>query len=125
VGHPKFGLYQSADNMPFEEPGKLEEGARLIAGQAKLGCDLNQERAYEKAVFREEALGLIESVRHKVEENIIETETGSVLRCTISNGIAQKGCQLMTLAGLFKEADEALYMAKQSGCNRAIFRGQR
>jgi acetoin utilization protein AcuC len=48
--HVKFGLYQSMDNMPFDAPGKLEEAARLIIGQAKLGCDLIQKGAYTKAV---------------------------------------------------------------------------
>jgi acetoin utilization protein AcuC len=49
LDHVKFGLYQSMDNMPFEKPGKLEEAARLIIGQAKLGCDLIQKGAYKKA----------------------------------------------------------------------------
>ena len=50
LDHIKFGLYQSIDNMPFEKPGKLEEAARLIIGQAKLGCDLIQQGTYKKAV---------------------------------------------------------------------------
>ncbi len=45
-----FGQYHSADNMPFAAPGKIEEAARLIVGQAKLGCDLIQSGAYGKAV---------------------------------------------------------------------------
>jgi acetoin utilization protein AcuC len=48
--HGDFGRYQSMDNMPFDTPGKLEEAARLIIGQAKLGCDLIQQGAYQKAV---------------------------------------------------------------------------
>jgi acetoin utilization protein AcuC len=48
--HVKFGLFQSMDNMPFERPGKLEEAARLIIGQAKLGCDLIQQGSYKKVV---------------------------------------------------------------------------
>lgn len=50
LDHVKFGLYQSMDNMPFETPGNLEEAARLIIGQAKLGCDLIQQGEYKKAV---------------------------------------------------------------------------
>ena len=50
IDHVKFGLYQSMDNMPFEQPGKLEEAARLIIGQAKTGCDLVQKGEYKKAV---------------------------------------------------------------------------
>lgn len=50
LDHVKFGLYQSMDNMPFEKPGKIEEAARLIIGQAKLGCDLIEKGTYKKAV---------------------------------------------------------------------------
>jgi acetoin utilization protein AcuC len=50
LDHVKFGLYQSMDNMPFSKPGRLEEAARLIVGQAKLGCDLIQKGTYSKAV---------------------------------------------------------------------------
>lgn len=50
LDHVKFGLYQSMDNMPFENPGDLEEAARLIIGQAKLGCDLIEDGTYKKAV---------------------------------------------------------------------------
>jgi acetoin utilization protein AcuC len=50
LDHVKFGLFQSMDNMPFETPGKLEEAARLIVGQAKLGCDLIQKGDYKIAV---------------------------------------------------------------------------
>ncbi|MGA9049109.1 MAG: hypothetical protein WB588_08965 [Dehalococcoidia bacterium] len=50
LDHVKFGLYQSMDNMPFETPGNIEEAARLIIGQAKLGCDLVQKGDYPKAV---------------------------------------------------------------------------
>jgi acetoin utilization protein AcuC len=50
LDHVKFGLYQSMDNMPFDTPGKLEEAARLIIGQAKMGCDLIQKGTYKKAI---------------------------------------------------------------------------
>ncbi|MBN1376322.1 MAG: hypothetical protein JXA01_09215 [Dehalococcoidia bacterium] len=50
LDHVKFGLFQSIDNMPFDKPGKLEETARTIIGQAKLGCDLIQQDKYKKAV---------------------------------------------------------------------------
>lgn len=50
LDHVKFGLYQSMDNMPFETPGMLEQAARLIIGQAKMGCDLIHKGTYKKAV---------------------------------------------------------------------------
>ncbi len=50
INHINFGFYHSMDNMPFDSPGKLEEAARLIVGQAKLGCDLIQKGTYNKVV---------------------------------------------------------------------------
>ena len=50
LDHVKFGLYQSMDNMPFDTPGKLEEAARLIIGQAKMGADLIHKGNYKKAI---------------------------------------------------------------------------
>jgi acetoin utilization protein AcuC len=50
-GHPD-GLenYHSSDNRPVGRPGKLEEAARLIVGQAKKACDLVVSGQLEKAV---------------------------------------------------------------------------
>jgi len=38
----KFYHYHSIDNLPIGKPGKVEEAARIIIGQAKLACDLIQ-----------------------------------------------------------------------------------
>ena len=46
----QFSLFQSMDNHPIGKPGKLEETARLIIGQAKMACDLVQEGKFKKAV---------------------------------------------------------------------------
>ena len=45
-----FSKFHSLDNMPNEYPGKVEEAARLIVGQAKAACDLVQEGKFKKAV---------------------------------------------------------------------------
>ncbi|MFA5307858.1 MAG: histone deacetylase [Dehalococcoidales bacterium] len=45
-----FSHYQSPDNKPLGAPGNLEEGARLIVGQAKAAADLVQSGQYKKAV---------------------------------------------------------------------------
>ena len=45
-----FSHYQSPDNKPIGTPGKLEEAARLIVGQAKAACDLVESGQYQKAV---------------------------------------------------------------------------
>ncbi|MDD5082718.1 MAG: histone deacetylase [Dehalococcoidales bacterium] len=46
-GFPKF---HSGDNLPVSKPGKLEETARLIIGQAKMACDLVQKGEYQKII---------------------------------------------------------------------------
>jgi len=46
----RFFQYHSQDNLPGDKPGKLEEAARLIIGQAKMAADLIQAGKYEKAV---------------------------------------------------------------------------
>lgn len=45
----RFYDYHSMDNMPIGRPGKLEEAARLVIGQAKMACDLVQGGTYKKA----------------------------------------------------------------------------
>ncbi len=46
----QFSKFHSGDNMPIGKPGKLEEAARLILGQAKMACDLIQAGKFKKAV---------------------------------------------------------------------------
>jgi len=46
----QFFQFQSGDNFPVGKPGKLEEAARLIIGQARMACDLVQGDKFKKAV---------------------------------------------------------------------------
>jgi acetoin utilization protein AcuC len=46
----RFYDYHSMDNMPSGKPGKLEEAARLVIGQAKKACDLVQEDKFKKVI---------------------------------------------------------------------------
>jgi acetoin utilization protein AcuC len=46
----QFASFHSMDNMPIGRPGKLEEAARLIIGQAKMACDLVQADKFKKVV---------------------------------------------------------------------------
>lgn len=46
----EFSRYQSLDNLPRTRPGKLEEAARLMIGQAKVAADLIQAGEYQKVV---------------------------------------------------------------------------
>ena len=51
LSHPgDFFRYHSPDNMPKGRPGKLEETARLVVGQAKKACDLVLEGGAEKVI---------------------------------------------------------------------------
>ena len=45
-----FYRFHSGDNLPVGRPGKLEEAARLIVGQAKSACDLVEGGVFKKAV---------------------------------------------------------------------------
>lgn len=45
-----FSKFHSGDNMPIGRPGKLEEAARVVIGQAKKACNLVQEDKFKKVV---------------------------------------------------------------------------
>jgi len=64
----------------------------------------------------------IENIREKIENLQVITDDGSVVKFTISNGIANATDETKTLDELLKEADIALYEAKGSGRNKVIFR---
>jgi acetoin utilization protein AcuC len=46
----RFFLYHSADNLPIGKPGKIEEAARYIIGQAKMAADLVMKRKFKKVI---------------------------------------------------------------------------
>ena len=46
----RFSQYHSLDNLPRGRPGKLEEAARVMIGQVKMGADLIQTGKQEKVV---------------------------------------------------------------------------
>lgn len=50
LGGFSFSRYHSGDNMPAGKPGKLEQAARLMIGQAKMAVDLIQGGEYKKVV---------------------------------------------------------------------------
>jgi acetoin utilization protein AcuC len=49
-GRFSFSRYHSGDNMPVGRPGKLEQAARLMIGEAKMAVDLIQTGKYKKVV---------------------------------------------------------------------------
>jgi len=46
----QFYRFHSGDNLPGGKPGKLEEAARLVIGQAKKACDMVQAGEFKKAI---------------------------------------------------------------------------
>ncbi|MFC2005837.1 histone deacetylase family protein [Chloroflexota bacterium] len=46
----QFSRFHSGDNSPIGKPGKVEEAARLVIGQAKMACELVQRGKFEKVV---------------------------------------------------------------------------
>ena len=46
----RFYQYHSMDNLPSRNPGKIETAGRIIIGQAKLACDLIQQKRFQKVV---------------------------------------------------------------------------
>jgi len=46
----QFFRFHSGDNLPIGKPGKLEEAARFVIGQAKMACTLIQEDKFKKVV---------------------------------------------------------------------------
>ncbi len=51
ISYPgKFSEFHSPDNIPTGKPGRLEEAARIVIGQAKKACQLVQEGTYRKVI---------------------------------------------------------------------------
>lgn len=48
--YENFSRYQSLDNKPADNPGQIEQAARLVVGQAKMACDLVQKGQYQKVI---------------------------------------------------------------------------
>ena len=46
----QFSRFHSMDNLPAGKPGKLEEAARLVIGQAKMACNLIQGGKFKKVI---------------------------------------------------------------------------
>ncbi len=74
-----------------------------------------------KADSMEEVKQRIENIRKAI-ENLEEKYQNTIVKVTISNGIALKHASNDTMDKLLKRADEALYEAKGTGRNRVCFR---
>ena len=64
----------------------------------------------------------LELIREKIEQLEVRSESGELIRCTISEGVAIADKTIGNLDELLQRADEMLYKAKGSGRNKAVFR---
>ncbi|MCK5680372.1 diguanylate cyclase [bacterium] len=64
----------------------------------------------------------VESMRAAIEKLSLVADNGDSVRSTVSAGIAKVDESISSLDQLLREADSALYEAKDAGRNRAIFR---
>ncbi len=69
----------------------------------------------------EKLMSKIETLRRNVEELEVSSDDKKI-KFTISSGVAKRTDEMKTVDELLREADEALYIAKGSGRNRAILR---
>lgn len=70
-----------------------------------------------------QALEVAERLRQAVERAGVRLENGSIVRFTISVGVASFGAADDKIAAVLKRADAALYRAKDSGRNRVCVEG--
>lgn len=68
----------------------------------------------------EHALELAEHLRKTIASTLIFPPEGQPLRVTVSIGLTELRGRAVSLDGLLKEADDALYQAKNSGRNRVL-----
>lgn len=64
------------------------------------------------------AVQVAERLRAAIEDSVVVTDAGEVIRFTTSVGAAQMGGRTTTLEHLLEQADQALYQAKHTGRNR-------
>ena len=64
----------------------------------------------------------LELIRKKIEQLEVRSESGELIRCTISEGVALADKTIGNLDELLLRADEMLYEAKGSGRNKTVFR---
>ena len=66
----------------------------------------------------EEVVNRAESLRSTVEKNSFILPTDEIIQITISSGISLYPCCTISPYDLVREADEALYMSKETGRNK-------
>jgi len=74
------------------------------------------------ATSKENVIKQLEEMRKSIEKIEILASKSEIVKCTISGGISMSNVNTQSLDELLKEADVALYEAKNGGRNRVIFR---
>lgn len=108
----------------------LRQTSKIVAANIPKGAIFGRLGGEEFGVLftspsEDEAESLVENVLTSVAGQSVEVEGEKKLSCTISNGLARKRTDTLSLDYLLKEADNALYEAKEGGRNRSIFRRNR
>jgi diguanylate cyclase (GGDEF)-like protein len=75
-----------------------------------------------RAEDQSQAMEVAYLLQQKVSEIPIDISDGSTISCTISSGVACKQEDTASLDRLLRQADTALYKAKDGGRNRSVFR---
>ncbi len=73
--------------------------------------------SHEKEIIKN-----LEDIRLSIEKCEVKIDDGNIIKFTISGGMAKSSKNTNTLDLLLKKADRAMYEAKDSGRNKAIFR---
>lgn len=111
-GHP------TGDVILYETSGILRETAREIDMIGRYGGE--EFIAILPGTTEEAATHFAERVRQRVEEHVYH-DGETVVRMTVSSGVASfPGADLDSPEALLRRADEALYVAKESGRNRVV-----
>ncbi|WP_286267100.1 GGDEF domain-containing response regulator [Thalassotalea atypica] len=69
----------------------------------------------------EDNCSLVETIRKLIAKATVKHESGKKIQFTVSAGLAMYKPALNSLDALLKQADDALYQAKEAGRNQSIF----
>jgi len=64
----------------------------------------------------------MEEIREKIENLNVISDNNEPVKCTISTGMVKNDENIFTLGDILKEADKAMYQAKDQGRNKSILR---
>ncbi|MEA1916133.1 MAG: diguanylate cyclase [Campylobacterota bacterium] len=71
---------------------------------------------------KDEVVQMVDRIRKSVEQQVVLSDNATVIKFTISLGLAKASAETKNLDYLLKESDIGLYEAKDRGRNRTVFR---